>query len=263
MSKSLGKRIKQLRESLNINQEELAQKLGMRRTSLSSIENDERSLKAEELSLLAKAFNISADEILKLESPIEVTLEQVKRPKEKATDLRISVPAKNLKKFKEALLYILGKVGAKPNIGETVLYKLFYFIDFNYYEMYEEQLIGATYIKNHHGPTPIEFKKIVEDMIEKNELEIHESKFFHYLQKKYLPHRSADLSVFNANEIKLIDDVLQKLSDMNASAISEYSHQDVPWIVTPDQKKIEYESVFYRTPPYSVKEYNRTRRDLL
>ena len=71
------------------------------------------------------------------------------------------VKPENLKKFKEVLLYILSKVGSKPNVGETVLYKLLYFIDFDYYEKFEEQFIGATYIKNHYGPTPIEFKKIV------------------------------------------------------------------------------------------------------
>lgn len=42
---------------------------------------------------------------------------------------------------------------------------------------------------------------------------------------------------------------------MNASTISEYSHQDVPWIVTPERHRIDYESVFYRTPAYSVREY--------
>ncbi len=46
-------------------------------------------------------------------------------------------------KFKEVLLYILGKVGSLPNVGETVIYKLLYFIDFDYFEMYEEQLIGS------------------------------------------------------------------------------------------------------------------------
>ena len=70
----------------------------------------------------------------------------------------------DVKKFKEVLLYILNKVGAKPNIGETALYKLLYFIDFDFYEKYETQLTGAKYIKNYYGPTPIEFEKIVEGM---------------------------------------------------------------------------------------------------
>jgi len=256
METSLGKRIKAMREALRISQEELSQRLEMDRASLSLIENDKRSLKADELVLLSKAMNISIDELLNVRSKTEVILEQVQMPKEKKKDLRISVPRKNLKKFKEILIYILGKVGAKPNIGETVLYKLLYFIDFDYYEKYEEQIIGATYIKNHHGPTPIEFQAIVNEMIENKEIEVVKSKYFQHLQKKYLPHREPDLSVFNANEIKLIDDVLQKLSGMNASTISEYSHQDVPWIVTLERQKIDYESVFYRTPAYSVREYS-------
>src|SRR4029077_14507679 len=107
-----------------------------------------------------------------------------------------------------------------------------------------------------HGPTPIEFQSIVNEMIENEEIDVVKSKYFQHLQKKYLPHREPDLSVFTANEIKVIDDVLQKLSGMNASTISEYSHQDVPWIVTPDRQKIDYESVFYRTAAYSVREYN-------
>lgn len=256
METSLGKRIKALREALRISQEELAQKLTMDRASLSLIENDKRSLKADELILLSKSLNISIDELLNLKSSTEVLLEHAQKPKEKGNDLRISVPRKNLKKFKEVLLYVLGKVGAKPNIGETVLYKLLYFIDFNYYEKYEEQLIGATYIKNHHGPTPVEFQSIVNEMIANKEIEVVKSKYFQHLQKKYLPRQEPDLSVLNANEIKVIDDVLQKLSSMNAATISEYSHQDVPWMVTSDRKKIDYESVFYRTPAYSVREYS-------
>ena len=256
MEISLGRRIKALREALRMSQAELAEKLAWDRASLSLIENDKRSLKADDLILLSKSLNISIDELLNLKSSTEVVLEQAQKPKEKRCDVRISVPRKNVKKFKQALLYILGKVGAKPNVGETVLYKLLYFIDFNYYEKYEEQLIGATYIKNHHGPTPVEFQSIVNEMIENKEIEVVKSSYFQHLQKKYLPRQEPDLSVFNANEIKVIDDVLQKLSDMNASTISEYSHQDVPWMVTSERKKIDYESVFYRTPAYSVREYS-------
>ena len=46
------------------------------------------------------------------------------------------------------------------------------------------------------------------------------------------------------NEIKIIDDVLDRLSDMNARQISDYSHNDVPWLTTEEGKAIEYEAVF-------------------
>ena len=69
----------------------------------------------------------------------------------------------------------------------TVLYKLLYFIDFDYYEKFEEQLVGATYIKNHFGPTPVEFKKIVESMESKGELETVKSKYF-YMNRQNIYH---------------------------------------------------------------------------
>ncbi|MCG2821188.1 MAG: SocA family protein, partial [Candidatus Atribacteria bacterium] len=58
-----------------------------------------------------------------------------------------------------------------------------------------------------------------------------------------------------AHEIKMIDSVLDRLSDMNATEISDYSHRDVPWLTTNNGEIIDYESVFYRTKPYSVRTY--------
>ncbi|MEA2104842.1 MAG: DUF4065 domain-containing protein [Candidatus Cloacimonadota bacterium] len=254
--KSLGKRIKKLRNAAGLSQEKFSQMLEMKRVSISQTENGARKLTAEETAKIAKLFNISTDALLSLEEDIKVVLEKGKKitPKKKR-EIRISVPQKNVEKFKEVLLYILNKVGSKPNIGETVLYKLLYFIDFNFYEKYEEQLIGATYIKNRYGPTPIEFAKIVKEMEGKDLVKI-KDKYFQYPQTKYLPLRKPDLPKFKANETAEIDDVLERLSDMNAAQISEYSHHDVPWLTTEEKQKIDYEAVFYRTPPYSVRFYS-------
>jgi len=252
----LGKRIKSLREQLSMSQQGLADLLGISRPIISQIESGERKTCTDELIKLSEIFNISVESLLNLKKEPEVVLEEGKKRRKIKPLFRINVPEKNLEKFKEALLYILNKVGSKPNIGETVIYKLFYFIDFDFYEKYEEQLIGATYIKNNYGPTPIEFKKIVDKMIEEKEIEKVESKYFNYPQTKYLPLRKPDLTKLKAYEIQMIDNVLSKLSDMNAAQISDYSHNDVPWLTTEEGEVIEYESVFYRTPPYSVREYS-------
>ena len=170
--------------------------------------------------------------MLTYEREPKIIIKKIERKEKPKYQVRINVPQKNIKKFKEVLLYILNKVGSKPNIGETVLYKILYFIDFDFYEKYEEQLIGATYIKNNYGPTPVEFRKIVEKMIDDGEIIKVESTYFEYPQTKYLPVRKADLAKLKANEIELIDNILHRLSDMNASQISEYSHNDVPWLTT-------------------------------
>ena len=255
MTESIGQRIKKLREEIGMSQQDLAGRLGVLRPTISQIENGERKVIAEELIKLSEILNTSVQYLMGLVDQPEIILQE-RREKMVKPQMRINVPAKNLDKFKEVLLYILTKVGSKPNIGETVIYKLLYFIDFDYYEKYEEQLIGATYIKNAYGPTPREFRKIVDKMIEDEEIVKVKNKYFSYPQTKYLPLRKPDLNNLKATEMELIDDVLCRLSEMNATQISEYSHNDVPWITTEDEKDIEYESVFYRTAPYSVREYS-------
>ena len=256
INKSIGQKINQLRALKNVSQQQLADYLDIKRPTVTQIEKGERNLTPAEILKLSEFFNISLNELINPGLKSEVVLQTGKNESHHEEPIRISVPQKNLKKFKEVLLYIFYKVGAKPNIGETVIYKLLFYIDFDYYERYEEQLIGATYIKNHFGPTPKEFVKIVEKMENDGELIRVKDKYFSHPQTKYLPLREPNLSVVNGREVELIDEVLNKLSDMNATQISEYSHHDVPWLTTDEGKVIPYESVFYRTPPYSVRNYS-------
>jgi transcriptional regulator with XRE-family HTH domain len=252
----LGQRIKQLRESIGLSQQSLAEKLGVSRPSISLIENGARKVCTEELKNLAGIFNLSVDTLLNPDKEPQVVIRESRETygSEATPRMRINIPQKNLQKFKEVLIYILNRVGGKPNIGETLIYKLLYFIDFDYYERYEEQLIGATYLKNKYGPTPLEFRKIVDQMMAKGEMIEVKDKYFEYPQRKYLPLRKPDLRIMKGNEIKIIDEVLDRLSDMNARQITDYSHNDVPWLTTEEGKAIEYESVFYRTSAYSVRD---------
>lgn len=254
----IGKTIKSLREKSGITQEELAKILGVSRPAVTDIEQGRRRVSSEELVHLAKALRVSADQILGLHPTPEILVEPKKKrrsPAKARPDIRISVPQRNVEKFKEVLLYVLGCVGAKPNIGETVVYKLLYFIDFDYYEKYEEQLIGATYQRNHFGPTPMEFGALVQTMIDEKEIARIQKPYFSFQQKKYLPLREPDLSKLTGRELDVVNDVLRRLSDMGARQISEYSHKDVPWLTTGDGEVIPYEAVFYRTPEYSVRRY--------
>ena len=54
----------------------------------------------------------------------------------------------------------------------------------------------------------------------------------------------------------MINEVLDKLGHMSAVQISEYSHGDIPWLTTENNRIIDYEAVFYRTPPYTVRSYS-------
>ncbi|MFH1150523.1 MAG: type II toxin-antitoxin system antitoxin SocA domain-containing protein [Actinomycetota bacterium] len=255
----LGKRLRDIRQERDLSQQQVAALLGVSRSTVSQIETGKRRLTAYDLAKIADVLSVSIDALLDPERSVQVVLEEVSVGLVKDR-MRINVPQKNVRKFKEVLVYILEKVGARPNVGETVIYKLLYFIDFDFYERYEEQLVGATYIKNRYGPTPVEFSQIVQQMIRDGEIHRVEHQYYQYPQTKYLPLREPDLQMLKASEVKVIDDVLCRLSDMDASTISSYSHQDVPWLTTPDGEVIEYESVFYRTAQYSQRSYDDSVR---
>lgn len=251
--------IEQLRKKHNFSQDDLAKEIGVSRPIFALIEKDKKDLTITQARKLAELFGLSLTNFLEKRIPKEPELIIKKRKVEKQKkepDMRISIPEENIDKFKEVFLYVLSKVGAKSNVGEGVLCKLMYFIDFDFYERYEKQLMGAIYIKNHHGPTPAGFPKIIEEMEKKGEITRVIKKIYQYDQKKYIPLRKPNLSLISAEEIEHVDWVLARLSDKNSTEMREYSHRDVPWISAEELSVIDYETVFYRTPEYSVRSYD-------
>jgi transcriptional regulator with XRE-family HTH domain len=244
----LAERIKKMREDRELSQEELAIKLGVPRPSISQMESGQRDISSIELARLANIFEISVDDLLSPDLDGKECKDMKKGSK---------APKFNKEKFEQVLLYILDKCGAKANVGETVLYKLLYFSDFNYYELFEDYLTGAAYRKISYGPAPCDFQKIVQEMIDEGKLKKVTTEYYGKPQKKYLPLVDADISgwKWSAREKEVIDNVIERLSFMDAATISEFSHEDIPWEVTADKDIIDYDTVFYRKPPFSVRTY--------
>jgi len=262
----LSKFVQQLRKKNNLTQEFLASELGISRPTYAQIEKGERDLTITEAQKLAEVFGIPFDVFLRGEegAKVKIEIESRKKPtKKEELEIRISVPQEKVDKFRQILLYVLKKVGGKPNVGMTVLYKLFYFIDFDYYEKYENQLMGLVYLKNRHGPTPLLFENLIGDMVKKGDVEVIKSKFYQYPQTKYLvnPTVEPDLSILDGKEKDHIDWELQRLSDLTAKQLTDLSHKDVPWISAENSKPLDYEAVFYRMPETSVREYDDTDED--
>ncbi len=249
--------IKKTRIDKNLSKSFVSDELGMSRPTYEKVEKGEKELTYKELEKLASIFQMPINNLIsKKDFKINIDIQKNKNIEATENDIRISVPQKNIEKLKEVFLYILVKVGNKPNVGESVINKLLYFIDFDYYEKYEKQLIGATYIKNHYGPTPCELKMIVKEMEKNKEILTVANKVFDFKQKKFIALRDPNLVVLNAQELAHIDEVLDRLSNKNAKEMTEYSHGDMPWKAYKDGEAIDYESVFYRDDKYSVRSYD-------
>ncbi len=254
--KEIGQRIAKLRKIKGFSQEDLAKSIDMSRPSLAQIELGNRNLDILEIQRLSIVLRFSLDDFMSEDFLSEKKAEESSGSRSAKAEERISIPELQISKFKNVLLYILEKCAGRPNVGETVLYKLLYFSDFNYYELYEEHLTGAKYRKLPFGPVPQQLDQLIGEMIENNLIQRVKTQYHGYPQTRFLPLEKADLTQFKASEKDVIDKVLDQMGDWSATVISNYSHGDKPWKATQNNEEINYELVFYRRLPYSVRIYN-------
>jgi transcriptional regulator with XRE-family HTH domain len=253
--KEIGQRLARLRKIKGFSQKELAISVSISRPSLAQIELGNRSVDIMELQNLSIVLGFSLDEFMSKDFAISQDVESKVETKTPKINERISVPSLQVNKFKNVLLYILERCAGKPNVGETVLYKLLYFSDYNYYELYEDHLTGAKYRKLPFGPVPQKLDTIINQMIDAGQLQRIKTEYHGYPQTRYLPLIKANLTELKASEKEIIDRVIEQMSDWSASAISNYSHKDMPWLASKEGEEINYELAFYRDAPYSVRNY--------
>lgn len=253
----IGKRIETYRKRKGWTQQNLADRVHMPRTSITQIEQGKRNVTVPELFRFSKELEFPISEFFASPSSGSEEVEFVVHDEETIKE-RISVPPDkvNYTKFKNILLYLLEKCAGKPNVGETVLYKLLYFADFNHYEEHEKFLTDAVYRKLPYGPVPLYLDKVFEKMIDDGELQRITTDYFGYPQTRYLPLKKADIDLLSGTEKETLDQVIDRYSDWSASAISEYSHKDIPWKATEEGDVIDYELAFYREPPFSARAYD-------
>jgi len=253
--KQIGKRIAELRKRKGLSQEDLAKSVKISRPSLAQIELGNRGVNVFELQQLSMVLSFSLDDFMSKNFSVSKDVEDKTEAKPERANERISVPTLQVSKFINVLLYILERCAGKPNVGETALYKLLYFSDFNYYELYEEHLTGSKYRKLPYGPVPQKFDTIIGQMMEKGLIKRIKTEYYDKIQTRYIPLSKADLTELKASEKEVIDKVIGQMSDWSASAITSYSHKDMPWLASKEGAEINYELAFYRDAPFSVRNY--------
>lgn len=249
--------IQRLRKGAGLSQQDVATAIGMARATYASLEVGRREPDLEELRALSQYYEIGIEELIndRQADRVEEPAAAYTTKKEPEIMPRNLSPQTNPEKLRGVLLYVLEKVGAKPNVGETVLYKLLYFIDFDYYEKYGQSITGLTYVRNHYGPTPtMAFVDVVKQMEKDEELEIISTKYFANTQKKYLPIQKANLRSLSAQELEHINQELARLGDKTATELSDLSHYDMPWLAAKQGEPLQYRDVFYRSDITAVTE---------
>jgi len=83
----LGEKIQSIRKSKNITQEELADKIGVKRSVISKYENNSVSISIETLSKIAKVLDVSIQSFFESKVPLETTANFLKYATENNVEL--------------------------------------------------------------------------------------------------------------------------------------------------------------------------------
>ena len=152
----------------------------------------------------------------------------------------------NKEKFKMVLHYIINKCGFRNTVGRTVLHKLLYFSDFNYYELYEESITNESYKKLERGPVPVHFELAVSELMDENKIRMGKRRLpCGKVMNRYFSLKEPDIDL-KEEELFVINKVIKDISHMNGKQIGEYSLYDEPVKQTADDDIIDYDLVFSR-----------------
>lgn len=161
-------------------------------------------------------------------------------------------------KLKELILYVAGKSFEDPSFGATKMNKILFFADFLSYAESGNPITGAEYQKLDHGPAPRQILKLIQDL-ENNREAVYTTRDHHgYVQKKLVPLREPNLSVFLPEEIALIDRLLEVFRSANASSLTAFSHDySFGWQAVELGETIPYESIFISTDEPMASDFKR------
>lgn len=162
-------------------------------------------------------------------------------------------------KFRELLIYITDQCENHTLFGSVKLNKVLFYSDFLAYKTLGKPITGAEYLALERGPGPKALVPIREDMIRKRDIAPDNRMFQHRL----IPLRDANLKLFTAQEIALVDRVINLLKNENAETVSELSHLFLGWKAgwaegnaTGRKVAIPYGTVFVHSP--AVDEFEAT-----
>lgn len=143
-------------------------------------------------------------------------------------------------KLRELILYLADKCEHDTYFGATKLNKLLYFCDFWAFSSFGKAITDVEYQRLPQGPAPRRMVPVIEEMEREGSIAVKKQLCYGKEQTRVIALRSADFSVFSAQEIALIDHVFQQFDGLTGANISEISHRSIGWRLAKDGETIPY-----------------------
>jgi len=166
--------------------------------------------------------------------------------------------AESDKRLGEAILFICQKSADDEHFGAVKLNKILFYSDFFAYARWAETITGADYWHLDEGPAPRRLVQVREKLVKANALAIQQvERPLGLIQHRPIQLRRPDRSLFNDNQLVLIEEVIAENRNLTATQIANKSHLEWGWRLTKDKEKIELNTIFLSPEPLSDVEQKR------
>lgn len=128
-------------------------------------------------------------------------------------------------KFRQLIMYIAEQTADDPSFGDTHLNKALYWSDFDGYQRLGQPVTGAKYFKQKFGPVAKPLLPVRDELADEGLVEIQEPPSGVKRARKTLPRQAADKSVFSAEELQLVDEVIARLRVQTAARVRDQAHE--------------------------------------
>ena len=155
----------------------------------------------------------------------------------------------NEEKFRNAVLFFLNHCN-NAKLGKTKLLKLFYFLDFGFYQKYKRSLTGSTYVRYKYGPIPTEAERVFKQLQKEHQIASFQRTFHGKSQTRYEALAEFNFGIFGPDELDFMLAVARFFSPHTATEMTELAHSETPWRVTPQSEFISYELAAMRSLTY-------------
>ncbi|MGA8212250.1 MAG: Panacea domain-containing protein [Candidatus Sulfotelmatobacter sp.] len=168
------------------------------------------------------------------------------------------VPNEN--KFRELMLLIARKSEGDPRCGALKLNKLLFYSDFLAYLMLDKPITGQEYFALENGPAPRYMVRVREQMTAKGDIAIRKTPTVSGIQDRTFALREPDLTHFTAQEVNLVDSVIQLFWGQTGTEMSELTHRFPGWKLAAYKETIPYTVALVgdRTPTEAEKKFGGT-----
>lgn len=132
-------------------------------------------------------------------------------------------------KFKDALHYVIARVGSRPGFGATKLYKILWFSEARTFTLKGEGMFNAPFVRQKFGPVPKEAMRLREELVSEGRVKIWQDSYGNRPVWRFKSLSPASTHRLSQDDIVTLNYWSKHIDeDHTAESISDQSH-DYGW----------------------------------